>query len=480
MEKSIVKKKNLNDKQTRALFTRGDKTSGNTAATIKIERELHNLPRSPEIGPIIRQLVAATLGLTHQINLPFAVFYTPVDNMVRKMLNHIVLSIITHGMIAERVMIINGCLDMSDNWDTQDIYDQEFSFFNLENNPYTVVVASDHIPYMINVNPFNGLMSSYINEMFDLRYMQQNMQAGNAMSTQATTELRTTVDLFKMYMSFTDGQEIENEFADAAEQNAIRGELSTADPDMPVYRKFDKVQNILANAIYPKLMKRWGDTGDTFDVNEGIVSTDYRKINVNEPPPGVEVKVVPPITTGVMSYHQRSEHVRRLIVSEFSLNTNPATIIAKIRYNAEQMMNKIYTTLMTPQLLGTMFLENILIEYYDLREVRKQRKLKPAADYSDNHDVDDSKFSIIATFLNAPVTEVLANKYEPITLSGLIALVKEYYHEMKEIVDSEIIAYRSAADRKVQIVWDAIDKNLIFNIDIAEKKTTTNSHDNRA
>ena len=59
-------------------------------------------------------------------------------------------------------------------------------------------------------------------------------------------------------------------------------------------------------------------------------------------------------------------------------------------------------------------------------------------------------------------------------------MVREYYQEMKEIVDAEIVAYRNAADRKVQIVWDAVDKNLIFNIDIAEKKTTTNTHDNRA
>ncbi len=479
MEKSIVKKKNLTTREARQLFTRGEKTSGNVEATIRIERELHNLPRSPEIGPIIRQLVAATLGLTHQINLPFALFYTPVDNMVRKMLNHIVLSIITHGMIAERIAIVNGRLDMADNWDTQDIYEQDFSFFNITDNPYTVIVAPDHLPYMINVNPFNGLMSSYINEMFDLRYMQQNMQAGNAMSTQATTELKTTIDLFKMYMSITDGQEIENEFADAAEQNAIRGELSTADPDLPAYRKFDKVQNLLANAIYPKLLKKWGDTGDTFDVNNGIVSTDYRKINVNEPPPGVEVKVVPPITTGVMSYHQRSEHVRRLITSEFSLNTNPSDVIKKIRYNAEQMMNKIYSTLMNPQILGTMFLEAILLEYYELRDVRQKRKLKPATDFSDNHDIDDASFAIIATFLGAPVSEVLSNKYEPITLSQLIAVIREYYQEMKEIVDAEIIAYRSATDRSVKIVWDVVDKNFVFNIDTIEKKSTTNTHDNR-
>lgn len=481
MKKAIVKKKNLTEKELRQLFVRGDKTSAARETTVRIERELHNLPRCPEIGPIVRQLIAVTLGMTHQINLPFQVFYTTVDNMVRKMLNHIVMSVITHGMIAERVTIVNGQLEMSDNWDTQDIYDGDFSFFNILDNPYTVIVAPDHVPYMINVNPFNGLMSAYINEMFDLRYMQQNMQSGNAMSTQATTELRTTVDLFKLVMSITDGQEIENEFADAAENNAIHGELSTADPDMPAYRKFDKVQNVLANAVYPKLLKQWGDTGDTFDINAGIVSTEYRKLNVSETLPGVEVKMVPPITTGVMSYHQRSEHVRRLIVSEFSLNSNPTTIINKIRFNAEKMMNKIYTMLMTPQMLGPMFLSDLLEEYYKLRDVRKNRKLQAPVDFADNHDIDDSEFGVVTQFLGAPVSTTLSSTYDPITLSQLITLVKEYYVEMKEIVDAEIGAFNASAERDVKIVWDAIDKNVVFNIDISpEKKTNNNTHDNRA
>lgn len=480
MKKSIVKKKTLNDKEVRALFSRGDQVSASVEASIQIERELHNLPKSPEIGPIIRQLVAATLGLTHQINLPFQIFYTSVDNMVRKMLNHIVMSIITHGMIAERVSIINGKLDMTDNWDTQDLYDGEFSFFNITDNDYTTIIAPDHLPYMINVNPFNGLMSAYINEMFDLRYMQQNMQAGNALSTQSTTELKTTIDLFKLVMSMTDGQEIENEFIDIAEQNAIHGRLSTTDTDLPAYQKFDKVQNVLANAIYPKLLKRWGNTGDTFDMNKGIIPTDYRKISVNETPPGVDVKTTPPVTTGVMSYHQRSEHVRRIIISEFHLNTDASIVIRKIRYNAEIMMNKIYTDLMNPQLLGTMYLKDILEEYYELREVRKQRKLKVGMNFDDNHDIDDAKFVIIATFLEMPVTEALSNSYDPLTLSQLITLIRDYYLQMKEIVDAEIIAYRAASNRTVKIVWDIVDKNLIFNIDTQEKKSLHNVHDSKS
>ena len=306
------------------------------------------------------------------------------------------------------------------------------------------------------------------------------MQAGNALSTQATTELKTTIDLFKLVMSITDGQEIENEFADIAEQSAIHGRLSTTDTDLPAYRKFDKVQNVLANAIYPKLLQRWGNTGNTFDINEGILPTDYRKISVNETPPGVDVKTVPPVTTGVMSYHQRSEHVRRVVVGEFGLNTDASIVIRKIRYNAEVMMNKIYVELMNPQILGTMYLKDILEEYYELREVRKQRKLKAGINFDDNHDIDDAKFMIVASFLEMPVTAALSDAYEPLTLSQLIALIRDYYHQMKEIVDAEVIAYRAATDRTVKIVWDAVDKNLIFNIDTQEKKSSHNVHDSKS
>lgn len=481
MQKNIVKKKTLSEKELRQMFSRQDRLSPAAEASIRIERELHNMPKSPEIGPIIRQLVSVTIGMTNKIVLPHQIFYPTSDMLARKMLNHIVLSIITHGMIAEQLVVKNGVLDMQDNWDTQDMYDGDFSFFKIENNPYQTFIAPDFLPYLINVNPFNGLMSAYIDEMFDLRYMKQNMHSGNALSTQANTEVRTNIDLFKMALALTDGQEIENEFADIAQRSAINGQLTTVDIDQPGYEKFNKVQSFIKKTIFDNLMMRWGSTGDTFDINKGIIATNYRQINVSELPPGVEVKTSAPTTTGVVSYHQRSEHVRKLIIGEFSLATNIANVAKKIRYNTEVLMNHIYNDLMNPTIVGRAYLNDISKEYHALLELQRLRKQNSINNFDDAHDVKDENFPTIAAFFEMTVTELLLNEYDPLTLPDLIKIVAEWYGEMEVVVNDEIESYENAPERpSVKITWDAIDEKSAFNLEVEESTATHNVHDSRA
>lgn len=469
--KKKIKKKTLTPRQMVGLMV--VKNSGHVEDRLEqikvIERKLYHLIQMPEIGSLIRALIRTIVGIAPVFNTEYQMFFTMEPNAMYTLLETIVTSIFTHGMIAVRTEVQNGMLRIINNWQDDDLYENEFSFFdNTLKTDYVIFTAPGCVPKRIKMNPFCGLCSDYLPQMLNTRTAMENMRAGNEGSTQRSTVLASDTDLFKIAKNLADDNEMDAEWEEHNTRMAISPEsANVGEIEDPGMRKYRKTMDMIINTVYERFTSEWKGSSEIFDPDKGVVTTSYNVANTAKIPPGMKVTMSPPASTGVASYHLICERVRNEIASEFNLARDVSGLAEIVRFNAESVLCDIFNTLLNPAILGKLYLEALLEEYYVLRD-----------ETNEEDAIDDDTFPIINTFFEIPLSEIHKDD-EHGNIGQILHHVEMIYHEMEAVVESQILSYNTRDQTKpvIQITWSPIDKKNTMDVKLSVNKESQKTVD---